>query len=70
MKDKLCPMMFAETRNSRDARNADDPWMPYCIGEKCAWWVSNYSHVSQCAISEIADSQFNMAAIAKRQEPI
>lgn len=69
MTKKLCPMMFAETLHSREVRGADDPWMPYCVGERCAWWITNYG-MGKCAMVEIADSQFNMAAIAKRQDPI
>lgn len=68
-KTKLCPMMFAEDRSSREARSADEPWMPCCVGEQCAWWIKNYG-TGQCAITSLADSQFNMAAIAQRQEPI
>lgn len=70
MTKKLCPMMFAETRDSREARSAEDPWMPYCVGEQCAWWISNYGRDGQCAITEIADSQFNLAAAGYRAEGI
>jgi hypothetical protein len=69
MKDKLCPMKFAKADGDGWVECEDGTAAKaLCVGEKCAWWVSNYGDDGQCAMAEIADSQYNVIAMAQRKE--
>lgn len=58
---KLCPMMFAESRVMRDQRSAENPWMPYCVQARCAWWDERTEHCAILGIDRYQESISEMA---------
>lgn len=55
MEDKICPMLAA------DRGTENDDALPVCLGERCAWWLTEYSRRiprevvgGRCAVSRLA----------------